>query len=107
MVEPIIAELFGACVIISMKIHLNRLPVELRVRVYEFATLNTIMDYYGYFQTPWGRRIYLSGALNDVEGLELAAIQGIEQRKIMCELIALTGNLSALKWARVQMILVE
>ena len=76
-----------------------------------------------YKKVPWARTIFLSSVLNDKEALELASIQ-TEYRKVMfiqvsqihatthsnvrgdfprvifCELIALGGNLPALKWAR-------
>jgi hypothetical protein len=76
-----------------------------------------------YKKIPWARTILLSSVLNDKDALELASIQ-TEYRKvkfsepygrnfslvyticdafpraIFCELIALGGNLQALKWAR-------
>jgi len=51
-------------------------------------------------RTPWMRTILLSIILNDKEGLDLAGIQDGEPRQIICALIALIGNLPALKWAR-------
>jgi hypothetical protein len=81
-----------------MKFPIDKFPVELRVKVYELAIITT--RYNECFGIPWSRTIYLAGVLNDLDALEVTVIQGFLQREIICPLMALTGNLPALKWAR-------
>ena len=83
---------------------ISRLPVELRIKVYEYTNVRAIEtgEYYTtkWFTKPWSRTILLAGILNDQEALEIASIQGEDAIKMMCELLALAGNLTALQWAR-------
>ena len=81
----------------TLKVSMDTLPVELRSKIYEFADVSAITSC---CNKPWSRTILLSSILNDSEGLELAAVQGDDQKHLMCELIALSGNLAAVQWAR-------
>jgi len=86
------------------KIPIETLPLDVRVHIYEFGDVDTIIKNPRWHRTPWMRTILLSGILNDKEGLDLVAIQDGEPRQIICTLIALIGNLPALKWARLDRI---
>jgi hypothetical protein len=82
-----------------MKVPIDTLPVELRIKIYELGDISTITettDDHPY----WSRTIILSGILNDNDAVEIAAIQGDETRKIICSCIAISGNLPMMKWAR-------
>jgi len=73
----------------ARKFPIHLLPVELRVKIYEYVDTWWILPCnMRDADIAWLRTILLSAILNDMEALELAAIQGYEQRKIMCELIA-------------------
>jgi len=82
-----------------MKVPIDTIPVELRIKIYEYGDVSAITQR-SYPKIPWSRTILLSGVLNDIEALEVASIQGEDQTKIICPLIALTGNLPLLQWAR-------
>jgi hypothetical protein len=86
----------------SKKFPMNRIPVDLRIKIYELAHYRNVNSLANgvYYQIPWGRTILFSGILNDLEALDLAAIKGEEQRDNMCTILAGTGNLKALKWIR-------
>jgi hypothetical protein len=84
----------------SNKIPLDRLPVELRMIIYEFANVDRVAINEREYLKPWSRTILLAAILNDLEALHIASIQGEDVRNMICPLIALAGNLPALKWAR-------
>jgi hypothetical protein len=79
------------------KVPIETIPVELRIKVYEYGEVSTISTRN---KTPWARTILMSGILNDKDAIEIAAIQGEAQRKIMCNYIAYSGNITMMKWAR-------
>jgi hypothetical protein len=79
------------------KVPIDTLPVELRIKIYELGDVETISTHH---VGPWGRTIIMSGILNDNDAIEIAAIQGRETRRIMCDYIALSGNLPMMMWAR-------
>jgi hypothetical protein len=83
-----------------MKVPIETLPVELRIKIYELGDIGEISIKSRYSFIPWARTILMSGILNDKDALEIAAIQEGEPRKIMCDYIALSGNLPMMKWAR-------
>jgi len=86
------------------KFPINELPIRVRTRIYEFSDVDTILKdpilKDRYKVKPWARTVLLSGTLNDVEALSHTSRQGDEERNIICPLIALTGNLRLMKWAR-------
>jgi hypothetical protein len=81
------------------KVPIDTIPVEIRIKIYE---LGDVSDITGMFTeiSYWTRTILMSGILNDKDAIEIAAIQGDDTREIMCEFIALSGNLPMMKWAR-------
>jgi hypothetical protein len=82
------------------KVPIDKLPVELRIKIYELGDVNSITDLPPKYEAPWARTILMSGILNDKDAIEIAAIQGDEPRRIMCNYIAVSGNLPMMKWAR-------
>jgi hypothetical protein len=86
-----------------MKVPIDTLPVELRIKIYELgADLSSISVNTYVYDFPWSRTILLSGILNDKDAIEIAAIQQGKARirRMTCELIAVSGNLPMMKWAR-------
>ena len=53
---------------------MERLPVELRIKVYEYANIHSFLTGVHY-KIHWGRAIILAGILSDIEALELVAPQ--------------------------------
>ena len=49
---------------------------------------------------PWSRTVIIGGILNDFEALQIASIQEGPVNGIICQLLAYSGSLPALKWAR-------
>jgi hypothetical protein len=82
-----------------MKVPIETLPVELRIKIYELGDVGSIMGEFEYVR-PWARTILMSGILNDKDAIEIAAIQKGKPRKFMCEVIAYSGNIPMMKWAR-------
>jgi hypothetical protein len=79
----------------------KRLPLDLRIKIYKYVHVRDIhKDLSEMEAIIWGRTIILSGILNDIDALELASLQGEQQREIICPIMALLGNLQALQWAR-------
>ena len=70
--------------IATMKVPIETLPVELRIKIYELGDVRTISTYYEFpFNppiakkiAPWARTSLMSGILNDKDAIEIAAIQG-------------------------------
>ena len=87
---------------VTSKVPIETLPVELRSHVYEFGIVDRIIDgLYG--KLPWSRTLLLAGILNDTDALELACIQlQSDKPEVVCDFLALSGNLPALKWARAE-----
>ena len=87
--------------VVAMKAPIDKIPVGVRIKIYELPddviNITNISPMYG---VPWARTIVMSGMLNDKDAIEIAAIQGDGITKIMCELIAISGNLPMMKWAR-------
>jgi hypothetical protein len=75
---------------------IETLPTEIRMKVWNSPLMTELYD-----RTPWAQTVYLAGVLNDKDALEMAAVQKDETRACICKLIALSGNLPALKWALV------
>jgi hypothetical protein len=84
-------------VAIGTLVPIDTLPVEIRIKIYELGDFRRIYDD---DEIPWMRTILMSGILNDKDAIEIAAIQGEETREIICEVIAVSGNLPMMKWAR-------
>jgi len=94
----------------SSKFPIDRFPVEIRIHVYGFADVSKIQErfysvsrryyYWRWGERDWDRTIVVSAVLNDIEALQLASIQGKNQRESICYTLAEVGNLYALKWAR-------
>jgi len=83
--------------------HFRKLPLDLRVKIYKYVSVRDILlhkDVSYYDHILWGRTIILAGILNDIEALELASMQGEQQREMICPILAFVGNWKALKWAR-------
>jgi hypothetical protein len=85
------------------KVPIETIPVELRIKIYELGV--DIGDIFPVrYEVPWVGTIFMSGLLNDKDAIEIAAIQRSNPRRrpgrIMCELIAISGNLPMMKWAR-------
>ena len=89
----------------AMKIPIDTLPLELRVEIYEMAKLSVpsnarvVISNLGtekfsslVFWMTWRRYSQQPVKIRSKE----------RKKKIMCELIAYTGNLSALQWARTE-----
>ena len=65
-----------------MKVPIETLPVELRIKIYELGDVRTITDTYimsndeddYWYLIPWTRTILMSGILNDKDAIEIAAI---------------------------------
>jgi len=89
----------GIATAINMKVPIETLPVELRIKIYELGDVSTITCLVPN-QIPWARTIIMSGILNDKDAIEIAAIQRGKPRKIMCNYIAYSGNLPMMRWAR-------
>jgi hypothetical protein len=81
-----------------MKVPIETIPVELRIKIYEFGDVSRIT--YVKKEFPWARTIVMAGILNDKDAIEIAAIQGDETEEIMCNCIAYSGNIPMMKWAR-------
>jgi len=62
-----------------IKVPIDTLPVELRIKVYEFANIDSLMEL-DYSHTPWSRIIYLASVFNDWDGIEIASVQGEDTR---------------------------
>jgi hypothetical protein len=80
-----------------MKVPIDTLPVELRIKIYELGDISSTICWCGF---PWARTILMSGILNDKDAIEIAAIQKGAIRREMCNILALSGNLPMMKWAR-------
>jgi hypothetical protein len=79
----------------------EEIPVGVRIMCYELCNyICDIGNISSMCKVPWARTIVMSGMLSDKDAIEIAAIQGDGITTIMCELIALSGNIPMMKWAR-------
>ena len=80
----------------AIKFPIEKLPVKLRCKIYEYANVRSIDNRR---HKPWHRTILLAGVLYDMEALTLAAgFHDDYPTATICNILAQSGNLKALKW---------